>query len=120
VLARIDALEKKLDALVTTPAPQPEPAKRRVRAPKAPPSPPAAPTPAAATEDDVVDGEDHDFVEEDTLRAQTEFELKRVSRQFGVSAGRAVIKRVAGDDVLRIDDVPPWQMPLLLAKLRAL
>jgi hypothetical protein len=65
-------------------------------------------------------GEDHGVEDEDTLRARVDFEAKRTTRQFGIGATRAAIKRIAGDAVLRVDEVPAVLLPTLLAELQAL
>ncbi len=64
--------------------------------------------------------EEHDVEDEDTLRARVDFEAKRVTRQFGIGATRAAIKRMAGNGVLRVDEVPAVKLPALLAELQAL
>jgi hypothetical protein len=65
-----------------------------------------------------VDGEAPE--DEDALRARTAFEAKRVSRTHGVGAMRAAIKRIAGNGMLTVDEVPPKQLGDLLAALQAL
>lgn len=66
------------------------------------------------------DQEAADIEDEDALRARTQFESKRVARTFGIGASRALIKKVAGDGILQIDDVPSWQLLQLLDELRAM
>jgi hypothetical protein len=63
-------------------------------------------------------GEDQD--DEDTLRARAGFEAKRVQRTLGVGGLRAAICKVAGADVLQIDDVPVAKLAQLLTELQAL
>ena len=58
--------------------------------------------------------------DEDTLRARAMFESKRVQRAFGVGGMRAVIRKVAGDSILQIDDVPLQHLPQLIDELRAM
>jgi hypothetical protein len=124
-LTRLEAIEQKLDALIlaaATPGPvsQPEPpqsapaerAPKRGRTQK-------APLMRQQTAAEAMD-EDHRVEDEDTLRARVDFEAKRTTRQFGIGATRAAIKRIAGDGVLRVDDVPAVQLPLLLTELQAL
>ncbi len=74
--------------------------------------------PAAPAATNGAAGEDQD--DEDTLRARASFEAKRVQRTLGIGASRAVIKKIAGDGVLQIDDVPAGQLPQLLDELQAL
>jgi hypothetical protein len=61
--------------------------------------------------------EDHN--DEDTQRARAAFEAKRVARTLGIGALRATIKKVAGDGILQVDDVPAWQLLQLLSELQA-
>jgi hypothetical protein len=127
MLHRLEAFDQKLDRLVeqfnaaprpvSEPEPppvpkQPVPAKRRRKA--------VWTLPEEVTSDvngaNAAGGEE----DEDALRARVEFEGKRVQRMFGVGAMRAAVKRVAGDGVLRIDDVPLPQLGELLTALQAL
>jgi hypothetical protein len=125
LIAWLEALDRKLDTLIlaaTTPgsAPQPEPprsepakrAAKRKHTQKAPPIPKET-APEAKNEE-------HDTEDEGTLRARVAFEAKRTTRQFGIGATRAAIKRIAGDGVLRVDEVPAEQLSALLSALQAL
>ena len=120
------ALAKKLDALaLVVAAPGPvsqseasEPVKsapaKRVRTPKAAPT-----TPTSVAAD--ANREDHEDVDdEDALRARCEFEARRTTRQFGIGGTRAAIARVAGDGVLRVDDVPTARLAAVLSELQAM
>jgi hypothetical protein len=127
LIAKVDELEKRLDgfALVAAPLLQPESAKRRMRAPKAPSAPTSAsnddipPRPGANDHIGLAPSEEESF-DEDALRVRVEFEAKRTTRQFGISATRAAIARVAGAEVVRLHDVPRSRLPSLLTELQAL
>jgi hypothetical protein len=89
---------------------KPKPAAKATKLSKAKP---AAPIEA--------NGEDHeDQDDEETLRARVSFEGKRVSRSFGIGAVRASIKKVTGENILQVDDVPASQLLAPLTELRAL
>jgi hypothetical protein len=125
-LTRLEALDQRLDTLILAAAtpgsappqpepPQSEPAKRaakRKHTQKAP----------SITKETVPDAKDeeHDAEDEGTLRARVDFESKRTTRQFGIGATRAAIKRIAGEGVLRVDEVPAVQLSALLSALQAL
>jgi hypothetical protein len=88
----------------------PKPRKRRTAAPDD--AKPPEPEPGKPN------GEDQD--DEDTLRARIGFEAKRVQRTLGVGALRVAIRKVAGADILQVDDVPVPRLAALLTELQAL
>jgi hypothetical protein len=65
---------------------------------------------AEATDDD----------EADALRARCEFEAKRVQRILGVGGVRSALRKVTGASVLRVDDVPAWQLAEVFVELQAM
>lgn len=126
---KIDAMNQKIDQLLlatTALAPvqmdlpltdQPKPAPKTKRAPRAT----DRATPAQqAVEPIKANGEDIDDDADDALRAQVAFEGKRVTRVLGIGGMRAAIRKVTGENILQVDDVPATQLPALLAALQGL
>jgi hypothetical protein len=126
---QLQAMNDKIDALATSsaqlalpfanqpqPVPeQPKPATDKPRkAKKAPVAPVAPPT---------INGEnldEHVHDDEDTLRARVAFEGKRVQRLFGIGGLRSAIKKVTGENILQIDDVPVPNLSALLDEPQAM
>jgi hypothetical protein len=74
----------------------------------------------AASNGDARDAEPDNAESEDDLRARVTFESRRITRVMGVGAMRAVIRKVTGESILQVDDVPAARLPLLLAELQAM
>ena len=56
---------------------------------------------------------------EDDLRARATFESRRVTRLFGIGGTRAIIRKVAGQNAVNVDDVPVSMLPALITELQA-
>jgi hypothetical protein len=62
--------------------------------------------------------EAHDLRRVEVLR-HLDRVLLRHADTLGIGALRATIKKVAGDGILQVDDVPAWQLLQLLSELQA-
>jgi hypothetical protein len=96
---------------------------------KSPPAPKARRTPRAtekakpaplAVEPTKANGEALDDEDTDALRAQVAFEGKRITRTLGIGGMRAAIRKVTGENILQIDDVPAQRLSALLTALQGL
>jgi hypothetical protein len=96
---------------------KPKPAPKARRTPRATEKAAVAPQ---AVEPVKVNGEALDDDDDDALRAQVAFEGKRITRTLGIGGMRAAIRKVTGENILQIDDVPVAQLPALLTALQAL
>jgi hypothetical protein len=62
----------------------------------------------------------NDDEDEEDLRARASFEARRTTRLYGIAGTRAAIKKIAGANVLNVDDVPVAKLPALITALQAL
>jgi hypothetical protein len=114
-----DPVQPPLPLTYTTPSDKPK-TKRSSRATEAVKPAPRAPEAVNGNGEAHDDHDDRADDDENTLRARVTFEGKRVSRTFGVGGMRAAIRKITGENILQIDDVPLQALPALLAELQAM